>query len=58
MRGQITKIDYGLTVLERALAELRRLLLEFLDGTLIDTTTFVDQVTSGRGLARIDMADD
>jgi hypothetical protein len=45
------------TVLEGALAELSSLLLELLDGTLIDTTTLVDKVTSGGRLAGIDVAD-
>lgn len=31
-------------------------LLELLDGTLVDTTALVDQVTSGGGLAGIDVA--
>ena len=45
-------------VLERALAELGGLLLELLDGTLVDTAALVDQV-AGRGrLARVDVADD
>ena len=33
-------------------------LLELLDGTLVDTTALVDQVTSGGGLARVDVAND
>lgn len=33
------------------------LLLELLDGTLVDTTALVDQVTSGGRLAGIDVAD-
>jgi hypothetical protein len=32
-------------------------LLELLNGTLVDTTALVDQVTSGGGLAGIDVAD-
>ena len=32
-------------------------LLELLDGTLVDTTALVDQVTSGGRLARVDVAD-
>ena len=47
-----------LTVLERALAELSSLLFELLDGTLVDTTALVDQVTSGGRLAGIDVTDD
>ena len=34
-----------------------RLLLEPLYGSLVDTSAVVDQVTSGGGLARVDMAD-
>ena len=45
-------------VLEGTLAELSSLLLELLNGTLVDTTALVDQVTSGGGLAGIDVADD
>jgi hypothetical protein len=45
------------TVLERALAELSSLLLELLDGTLVDTAALVDQVTSGGRLAGVDVAD-
>ena len=45
------------TVLERALAELGSLLLELLNGTLVDTTALVDKVTSGRRLAGVDVAD-
>ena len=33
-------------------------LLELLDGTLVDTTALVDQVSGGGGLARVDVADD
>lgn len=32
-------------------------LLELLDGTLVDTTALVDQVTSSGRLAGVDMAD-
>ena len=53
-RSKIRKLR---TVLERALAELGSLLLELLDGTLVDTTALVDKVTSGRGLAGIDVTD-
>ena len=45
------------TILEGALSELSSLLLELLDGTLVDTTALVDQVTSGGRLAGIDVAD-
>jgi hypothetical protein len=47
-----------LTILERPLAEFSGFLLEFLNGTLIDTTTLVDQVTGGGRLARINVAND
>lgn len=46
------------TILEGALAELSGFLLELLDGTLVDTTTLVDQVPSRGRLAGIDVADD
>ena len=39
------------------LARLLGLLLELLDGPLVNATTLVDQVTSGGGLAGIDVAD-
>jgi hypothetical protein len=45
-------------VLERGLAHLGGLLLELLDGTLVDTTALVDEVASGGGLTGIDVADD
>ena len=34
------------------------LLFEFLDGTFVDTTAFVDQMSSGSRFTRIDVADD
>jgi len=45
-------------VFERTFAHLGGFLLEFLDGSLVDTTTFVDQVTGGGGFTGIDVADD
>jgi len=45
-------------VLERTLSEFGGFLLELLDGTLIDTTALVDQMSSGGGLSGIDVADD
>jgi len=45
------------SVLERSLTGLGGLLLELLDGSLINTTALVDQVTGGGGFAGIDMAD-
>lgn len=44
-------------VLERTLTELGSLLLELLDGTLVNTTALVDKVTGGGRLAGIDVAD-
>ena len=54
-----SQIKYTLkrTVLEGALAEFSGFLLELFDGTLVDTTALVDQVTSGGRLAGIDVAD-
>jgi len=40
------------------LSELGSLLLELLNGSLVDTSTFVDQVTSGGGLSGVDVSDD
>ena len=40
------------------LSYLLGLLFELFDGTLVDTTALVDQVTSGGRLARVDVADD
>jgi hypothetical protein len=37
--------------------QLGSLLLELLNGSLVDTTTFVDQVTSGGGFTGIDVTD-
>lgn len=45
-------------VLEGALAQLGGFLLELLNGTLVNTTALVDQVTSGGGLAGVDVSDD
>ena len=47
-----------LTILEGALAEFGGFLLELFNGTLVDTTALVDQVTGGGGLAGIDVSDD
>jgi len=44
-------------VLERTLSELSGFLLELLNGTLVDTTALVDQMTGGGGLAGIDVSD-
>jgi hypothetical protein len=44
-------------ILERTLAHFRSFLLELLDGTLVDATALVNEMTSGGRLARIDMTD-
>merc|ERR1719282_476582 len=45
-------------VLEGSLARLGGFLLELLDSSLVDTSALVDQVTSGGGLAGVDVSDD
>ena len=45
-------------VLEGSLARLGGLLLELLDGPLVNTSALVDQMTGGGRLARVDVADD
>jgi len=45
-------------VLEGSLAHLLGFLLELLDGTLVDTTALIDQVTGGGGLAGVDVSND
>merc|ERR1719244_427411 len=44
-------------ILEGSLSRFLRLLLGLLNGSLVDTSALVDQVTSGGGLARVDVAD-
>ena len=46
------------TILEGALPELSGFLLELFNGTLVDTTAFVDQMSSGGGFSGIDVPDD
>ena len=46
------------SVLEGSLARLRGLLLELLDGSLVNSSALVDQMTSGGGLAGVDVSDD
>jgi hypothetical protein len=46
------------SVLEGTLTEFGGFLLELLDGTFVNTTALVDQVTGSGGLARIDVTDD
>jgi len=45
-------------VLEGTLAEFSGFLLKLLNGTLVDTTALVDQVTGCGGLAGVDVSDD
>ena len=59
-----TSLTFGLElvknpgILEGSLSGLGGLLLELLNGSLVDTSALVNQVTSGGGLARVDVADD
>ena len=46
------------SVLESTLTHLVGLLLELLDGSLVDTTALVDQVTGRGGLAGVDVTND
>lgn len=46
------------TIFEGTLAKLSSFLLEFLNCTLVDTTTLVNQVTGSSGFAGIDMTND
>jgi hypothetical protein len=45
-------------VLEGTLTEFSGFLFELLNGTLVNTTALVDQVSSSGGLARIDVTND
>ena len=45
------------SVLERTFTHFLGFLLELLNGTLVDTATFVDQMAGGGGLARVDVSD-
>jgi len=45
-------------VLEGTLTEFSSFLLELLDGTLVNTTALVDQMSSSGGLAGIDVTND
>merc|ERR1712226_1105474 len=51
-------VNDGDLVLGRPFAHLGGFLLELLDGPLVDTTTFVDEVTGGGGFTGVDVADD
>ena len=46
------------SILEGSLSRLRRFLLELLNGSLVDSSALVDQVTGGGGLARVDVSND
>jgi len=58
-----TSFSFGLkfvedpSVLERTLTKFVGFLLELFDGSLVNTTALVDQVTSGGGLTGIDVTD-
>jgi len=59
-----TSFSFGLqlvqnpSVFERTFTHFGGFFLEFFDGSLVDTTTFVDQVTGGGGFTGIDVTDD
>ena len=46
------------SVLERGLSEIGGLLLELLDGSLVDTSALVDQVSGGGGFTSVDVSND
>merc|ERR1719204_190553 len=46
------------SILEGSLSRLGGLLLELLNGSLVDSSALVDQVTGGGGLARVDVSND
>ena len=50
--------EIALTVLEGTLPEFSGLLLELLNSTLVDTTTLIDQVTSGGRFSGVDVTND
>lgn len=61
MRARRARYRCGHTVIKFIIYVITYLfgfLLELLDGTLVDTTALVDQVTSCRTLARVDVTDD
>jgi len=59
-----TSFSFGLklvqnpSVLERTFSHFGGFFLEFFDGSLVDTTTFVDEVTGGGGFTGVDVSDD
>ena len=54
---QVPRMSHSLQMKSTYLSRFLRLLLELLNGSLVDTSTLVDQMTSGGGLARVDVAD-
>jgi len=46
------------SVFERTFTHFGGFFLEFFDGSLVDTTTFVDEVTGGGGFTGVDVSDD
>merc|ERR1712228_1086998 len=46
------------SVFKRTFSHFGGFFLEFFDGSLVDTTTFVDQMTGGGGFTGIDVTDD
>jgi len=58
MRSYRPDVEIALTVLEGTLSEFSGFLLEFFDGTLVDTTALVDQVTGGGRFSGVDVTND
>ena len=63
MENNFSKKEYVIFILFHArlyvaFSYLLGLLLELLDGPLVDATALVDQVAGGGRLARVDVADD
>ena len=55
VRSYQPDVEIALTVLEGTLSELSGFLLELFDGTLVDATALVDQVTSGGRFSGVDV---
>jgi hypothetical protein len=51
-------VEQLLTIFERTFSELSGFFFKLLDGTFIDTTALVDQMTCGRGFSGVDVTDD
>jgi hypothetical protein len=58
MRSHRPDVGIALTVLEGTLSELSGFLLKLFNGTLVNSTALVDQVTSGGRFSGVDMTDD